>query len=75
MRQTTGEFTVVGAWPKGITVGSWREGGCAAHSLIQLIEIYGRKVVSMKRIDRNNTFVCLLALPKMTNGTQSENYM
>ena len=51
----------VGAWPKGITVGNWREGGCAAHSLIQLIEIYGRKVVSMKRIDRNDhTFVCLL---------------
>jgi len=24
----------VGAWPKGITVGNWREGGCAAHSLI-----------------------------------------
>ena len=60
MRQTTAEFTVVGAWPKGITVGNWREGGCAAHLLIQLIEIYGRKVVSMKRIDRNDTFVCLL---------------
>ena len=24
----------MGAWPKGITVGNWREGGCAAHSLI-----------------------------------------
>jgi len=34
MRQTTREFTVVGAWPKGITVGNWKEGGCAAHSLI-----------------------------------------
>ena len=34
MRQTTKEFTVVGAWPKGITVGNWREGGCAAQSLI-----------------------------------------
>ena len=34
MRQTTREFTVVGAWPKGIPVGNWREGGCAAQSLI-----------------------------------------
>ena len=34
MRQTTKEFTVVGAWRKGITVGNWREGGCAAQSLI-----------------------------------------
>jgi len=25
----------VGAWPKGITVGNWREGGWAAHSFIQ----------------------------------------
>jgi len=25
----------VGAWPKGITVGNWREGGCAAQSLIR----------------------------------------
>jgi len=33
MGQTTREFTV-GAWPKGITVGNWREGGCAAQSLI-----------------------------------------
>jgi len=24
----------VGAWPKGITVGNWREGGCAAQSVI-----------------------------------------
>ena len=24
----------VAAWPKGITVGNWREGGCTAHSLI-----------------------------------------
>ena len=32
MRQTTREFSVVGAWPKGITVGNWREGGCTAHS-------------------------------------------
>ena len=24
----------MGAWPKGITVGNWREGGCAAQSLI-----------------------------------------
>ena len=22
----------MGAWPKGITVGNWREGGCAAQS-------------------------------------------
>ena len=34
MRQTTREFSVVGAWPKGITVGNWREGGWAAHSSI-----------------------------------------
>jgi len=34
MRQTTREFTVWGAWPNGITVGNWREGGCAAQSLI-----------------------------------------
>jgi len=32
MRQTTREFTVWGAWAKGITVGNWREGGCAAES-------------------------------------------
>ena len=37
MRQTTGDFTVVGAWPKGITVGNWREGGCATQSLITTI--------------------------------------
>ena len=24
----------MGAWPKGITVGNWREGGCAAQSVI-----------------------------------------
>ena len=24
----------MGVWPKGITVRNWREGGCAAHSLI-----------------------------------------
>ena len=35
MRQTTREFTVVSAWPKGITVGNWREEGCAAQSLIR----------------------------------------
>jgi len=34
MSQTTGEFTVAGVWPMGITVGNWREGGYAAHSLI-----------------------------------------
>jgi len=34
MRQATGEFIVVGAWPKGTTVGNWKEGGCAAQSLI-----------------------------------------
>ena len=30
MRQTIREFTG-GAWPMEITVGNWREGGCAAH--------------------------------------------
>jgi len=35
MRQTTREFTIVSAWPKGITVGNWREEGCAAQSLIR----------------------------------------
>ena len=33
MTQTTGVHCV-GAWPKGITVGNWREEGCAAQSLI-----------------------------------------
>jgi len=35
MRQTTREFTVVSAWFKGITVGNWREEGCATQSLIR----------------------------------------
>ena len=49
MRQTTREFTMCGgAWPKGITVGNWREGGCAAESLI-------RRLVQGYRGDTSST--------------------
>jgi len=42
MRQTTGEFTVVGAGTKEITVGNWREGGCAAQLLIHSYSFISR---------------------------------
>ena len=58
MRQTTAEFTVVGAWPKGITVGNWREGGCAAQSLIHSYSFISTTV------DRSNyALSCLLRQP------------
>jgi len=48
MGQTTREFTVVGAWPKGITMGNWREGGCAAQSLIHSYSFISTTVNKMQ---------------------------
>ena len=61
MRQTTREFTVVGAWPKGITVGNWREAGCAAQSLIHSVAVFAHSYTEVSASVSSMTVRLLIA--------------